>query len=302
MNPVARLAVVLCLISAGCTTRHGVAPASVVESDGSAATARAAEVPTSVANASTSTSTSASLPTTTTTTPAGSLQSAVDAAVANLPVNASVVAVDIERGERAEHLGGRVVLSASLYKLFVARELFRRIGERSVRREQPSGDGDHTVAECLRLMIVISDDDCGAAGLAMVGGGRLNAALHRDGFIGTALDTPQRTTANDVAELIRRERERASELYDLMRAQQVNDRMPSALPPGTPIAHKTGDRTGWAHDAGVITTPRGDLVVVVLTGPWRAPCCHEERIGPLERQAFGLIGTIARHLYDWAAA
>ena len=69
----------------------------------------------------------------------------------------SVVAVNLTTGERGEHLGARVVLSASLYKLFVARELFRRIGEGSLRREDASGDGHHTVDD-LRLMIVVSDD------------------------------------------------------------------------------------------------------------------------------------------------
>jgi beta-lactamase class A len=154
------------------------------------------------------------------------------------------------------------------------------------------------VDECLRLMIVVSDDGCGVAGLRMVGFGALDARLRADGFGGTSLASPQRTTARDVVELLRRERAAGTELYGLLRQQQVNDRIPPALPPGTPIAHKTGDRTGWAHDAAVITTPRGDVIVAVLTGPWPSPCCHEERIGSLERSAFRLIGTVARRVYD----
>jgi len=213
----------------------------------------------------------------------------------------SVVAVDLRTGMRAEHLGRRVVLSASLYKLFVARDLYRRIAAGTVQRDQPSGDGSHTVGECLRLMIVVSDDGCGVAGLNMVGRGRLDPALHTDGFSGTFLDTPQRTTAADVAELVRRERQGDTELYGLLRQQQVNDRIPPALPPGTPIAHKTGDRTGWAHDAGVITTPTGELLIAILTGPWPSPCCHEERIGALEREAFAAIGRVARRAYDTVA-
>jgi beta-lactamase class A len=210
-----------------------------------------------------------------------------------------VVAVNLTTGERGSHLGTRVVLSASLYKLFVARELFRRIAAGSLQRSDPSGDGSHTVGECLRLMIVVSDDGCGVAGLNMVGKGAMDDSLHRDGFPGTYLASPQRTTAADAAEIIRRERAGDTELYGLMRQQQVNDRIPPALPPGTPIAHKTGDRTGWAHDAGVITTPKGDVLVAVLTGQWPSPCCHEERIGALERQAFALIGNVARQVYDY---
>jgi beta-lactamase class A len=234
--------------------------------------------------------------------PPSSLQDVVDAAAGGRRVPVSVVALDLVSGERGEHLATRVVLSASLYKLFVARELFRRIGEGTLKRDSASGDGSHTVDQCLRLMIVVSDDACGVAGLRMVGGGALDGSLHADGFTLTSLASPQRTAATDVAELLRRERAGNTELYGLLRQQQVNDRIPPALPPGTPLAHKTGDRTQWAHDAGVVTTPNGDVIVVVLTGPWPSPCCHEERIGALEREAFAVIGNVARRVYDWVAA
>ena len=239
--------------------------------------------------------------TTSTVAPAPKLQAAIDAAAANTRVPVSVVALDPTTGERAAHLGTRVVLSASLYKLFVARELYRRIAAGTVRRDQPSGDSRHTVEQCLRLMIVISDDGCGVAGIDMVGRGALDPQLHRDGFAGTYLASPQRTTAADVVELFRRERAAGTELYGLLEQQQVNDRMPPALPAGAVVAHKTGDRTGWAHDAGVITTAHGELIVAVLTGPWPSPCCHEERIGALERQAFALVGAVARRVYDAAS-
>ena len=254
-----------------------------------------------VARATTTTIAPATTTSTSAPAPPRALQPTVDAAVAHRPVPVSVVAIDLTNGERGEHLAGRVVLSASLYKLFVARELFRRIVAGSLARGDASGDGRHTVDECLRLMIVESDDGCGVAGLNMVGKGALDPSLRRDGFSGTSLASPQRTTAADVAELLVRERVGDTELYGLLRRQQVNDRIPPALPPGTPIAHKTGDRTGWAHDAAVVTTPKGDVVVVVLTGPWPSPCCHEERIGPLEREAFALIGAVARRVYDAVA-
>ena len=53
------------------------------------------------------------------------------------------------------------------------------------------------------------------------------------------------------ARLLRQTRQTA-ELYGLLQAQQVGDRFPLGLPPGTPVAHKTGDRRHWAHDAGII--------------------------------------------------
>jgi hypothetical protein len=235
------------------------------------------------------------------------LQAVVDGFVATQPVPFSVVVQEFVGGGRAAHLAGRQVLSASLYKLFVAAELLRRTGNGTLDREAPAGDGSgRTVAECIRDMIVVSDNRCGAWGLRAVGSGSLDAGLRRQGFSGTSLASPQRTTADDVAKfltmarngtLLGRGGERlTAELYGLLRAQQVNDRIPAGLPAGTPVAHKTGDRRYWAHDAGVITGPRGEWLLVVLSGSWPSPCCDAERPGPAEAKAFGAIADLTRQL------
>src|SRR5581483_6616880 len=119
----------------------------------------------------------------------------------------------------------------------------------------------------------------------------------------TRLASPQRTSASDVALFFRRTHATAAadpvsgQLYDLLARQQVNDRIPVGLPPGTPIAHKTGDRIGWAHDAGIITAPRGDILLVVLSGPWPPPCCDADHPGPGEHVAFGAIAALASDVY-----
>jgi beta-lactamase class A len=233
----------------------------------------------------------------------------VDAYVAGQPVPFSVVAVDLTTGERAEHLADRSVLSASLYKLFVARELLRRIDDGELAGSDPMGDAQgRTVDVCIAAMIEVSDHACGEAGLERVGYGALDPSIHAAGFGATSLATPQRTSARDAARFLEQARagtvvgvghERASAaLYGMLRRQQVNDRLPVGLPPGTPIAHKTGDRYGWAHDAGVITTPAGDVVLAVLTGPWAYPCCDADRPGPAEARAFGAIAGLATAVYD----
>lgn len=270
------------------------------------------------ASLSSSNAPSTSMVTTTTTTPvdpvarAAQLQGVVDHFVAQQAVTFSVVVVDLTTGARATHLSDRSVRSASLYKLFVARELLRRIYAGSLRRDAPAGDGrGRTVDECLRAMIVVSDNACGEAGLAIVGRGAQNAALHRDGFTATSLAAPQMTSANDVALFFERARDGtllgpggeapSAELYALLAQQEVNDRLPVDLPPGTPIAHKTGDIHQWAHDAGVITTPHGDVLLAVLSGPWPLPCCDADHPGAPERIAFGAIATLGRAVYDAVA-
>lgn len=81
---------------------------------------------------------------------------------------------------------------------------------------------------------------------------------------------------------------------DSMRAillrQQFNDEIPAGLPPGTPVAHKTGQITGHLHDAAIVyPRGRGPYVLVVLT-----------RGIPDEKVARSLIADISRLVYDHA--
>jgi beta-lactamase class A len=187
----------------------------------------------------------------------------------------------------------------------VAAELLRRVGDGTIDRNAPTGDG-RSVGQCISDMIVVSDNKCGAWGLRTVGSGALDLRLAREGFHGTSLASPQRTTADDVATFLLRTRDGTllgaqgegltKELYQLLQRQEVNDRLTLGLAPGTPLAHKTGDRQHWAHDAGIATLSGRELLIVVLSGPWPAPCCDAERPGAAEAKAFGAIAGLAREL------
>jgi beta-lactamase class A len=50
-----------------------------------------------------------------------------------------------------------------------------------------------------------------------------------------------------------------------MRKQQVRDRLPFHLPPGTDIAHKTGSIGGVRNDAGILFVERGPVLVCAFT-------------------------------------
>lgn len=81
------------------------------------------------------------------------------------------------------------------------------------------------------------------------------------------------TTANDLAAILTAlERgETASEastafMRRTLLQQLFNDQIPAGLPPGTPVAHKTGSITATLHDAAIIYPPgRSPFVMVVLT-------------------------------------
>ncbi|HEY0781844.1 MAG TPA: serine hydrolase [Thermoanaerobaculia bacterium] len=59
----------------------------------------------------------------------------------------------------------------------------------------------------------------------------------------------------------------AQAMLEILAAQQLNEKIPAGLPPGTRVAHKTGDITGIHHDAAIVYPPgRPPYVLVVLTG------------------------------------
>jgi beta-lactamase class A len=78
-------------------------------------------------------------------------------------------------------------------------------------------------------------------------------------------------------------------MLELLEAQEFNEKIPAGLPPGTPVAHKTGDISGVHHDAAVVM-PAGQspYILVVLTA------------GIVdEKKANALIADISREV--WAS-
>lgn len=58
----------------------------------------------------------------------------------------------------------------------------------------------------------------------------------------------------------------ARAMLDILEAQEFNEKIPAGLPPGTVVAHKTGDIAGVHHDAAIVYPPgAAPYVLVVLT-------------------------------------
>jgi beta-lactamase class A len=81
------------------------------------------------------------------------------------------------------------------------------------------------------------------------------------------------TTARDLAIILRAiEEGRAGspaathDMLAILLAQEFNEKIPAGLPPGTRVAHKTGEITAVSHDAAIIyPNGRKPYVLVVLT-------------------------------------
>lgn len=55
-------------------------------------------------------------------------------------------------------------------------------------------------------------------------------------------------------------------MVDILKRQEFKDGIPAGLPPGTPVAHKTGTITRVHHDAGLVLGPRPYVLVVLTRG------------------------------------
>lgn len=150
------------------------------------------------------------------------------------------------------------------------------------------------VADLLHAMVTRSSNTAAWALLDRVTNTRANATMQALGLTGTEIrwmpnrelaagdgralltqradEAWQVTTASDMARLfvlllngqaVSPEADR--EMLEMLAEQTVNDRLPVYLPSGTVVAHKTGNLEGLVHDAGVIYTATGPVVIAVLS-------------------------------------
>jgi beta-lactamase class A len=151
--------------------------------------------------------------------------------------------------------------------------MYQRVGERV------------PVRELMERMIVRSSNLATNALIALVGADRANASAHALGAThirvlrgvedGKAFEAGlnNTTTSADLAVLLARiERgdalrpESARLMKEILLRQELNGEIPAGLPPGTPVAHKTGSITATLHDAAVVYPPRrAPYILVVLT-------------------------------------
>jgi beta-lactamase class A len=171
------------------------------------------------------------------------------------------------------------------------------------------------VSELLEQMIVASSNVAAAALLWRVGNEAVNATVHALGLTQTeirwspavaALDEPglepldgeprNLTCAADMALLFQLllagqvvDADASAQMLALLKRQQINDRLPALLPAGAVVAHKTGNLPGVVHDAGVIYTPSGPLIVAALS----------DAVDDDEDEATTAIAEIGAAVYDW---
>lgn len=186
-------------------------------------------------------------------------------------------------GLRSVHLDGDAELEpASTIKTFYAWAVLTAVERDDLALDDllPSGV---TVADCLRVMIEVSDNNCVADVRDLIGIDELNEFWAEGGFPSTYIVTDdagvyetKRTTTDDLAELlVRLERgtllteEHTELLLSHLLSQAWRQRLSSGLPEGTVSATKSGqlpleDGTVVEADTGIVYAPDGPYVLTVL--------------------------------------
>lgn len=99
------------------------------------------------------------------------------------------------------------------------------------------------------------------------------------------------TTANDLRIVLRAiadgttfSKASSDRMIDILKAQEFNEKIPAGLPPGTQVAHKTGDISGIHHDAAIVF-PSGErpYVLVVLTAGFEDEAEADQVIADISR-------------------
>lgn len=198
----------------------------------------------------------------------------------------SVYIKDLNTG-RTMSINEHSIESASLIKLFIAGAVLEQIDQGNLK------DSDST-SSLLDAMITVSDNEsanalvrllCGESGSFQSGLDVVNDFIDRYGFSNTQQvngiadpslwisDGINLTSAADCGRFLEMvyngtlvSRSASERLYKLLSRQEVNYKIPAALPSDVEIAHKTGEVSDAEHDASIIRTAYGDFIFCVMSG------------------------------------
>jgi beta-lactamase class A len=125
--------------------------------------------------------------------------------------------------------------------------------------------------DCLDDMIIYSDNDCPLSYLARYGWSRLTQDARDVGAVQSWFVDSTHTTANDLALILWQIYDGSllseadnNRLLDDMKTQIFRNGIPAGIPEAE-VADKVGFLDGLLHDAGIIYSPKGDYILVILT-------------------------------------
>ncbi len=102
--------------------------------------------------------------------------------------------------------------------------------------------------------------------------------------------TLSQTTASEVAVFLEKLYKKAGEPIALLKRQKLNEIIPKYLPENIIVAHKTGIIDTFDNDAGIVYTPKGDYIIVLLSESDNPPGA-EERMAKLSKAVYDYFNS-----------
>jgi len=189
------------------------------------------------------------------------------------------------------------LVDGSIYKLDPAddseAELYKAAGQ------------TRTLRQLCELMITVSSNLATNLLIEKLGVDNIRAtvhALHADGMKvlrgvedskAFAKGLNNTTTAHGLLQLLDAiargeavDQESSRQMIEILEGQKFNEGIPAGLPPGTRVAHKTGEITKIHHDAAIVFAPKPFVLVILVRG-----------LADIKESA-ALMADITRQLYQ----
>jgi beta-lactamase class A len=234
----------------------------------------------------------------------------------------AVAIIHLQSGETFLFNQGQSFNSFSLYKLWTMATVFEQIEAGKLQKDQvlkeevpilnekfqiateeaelKEGTVELSVENALYQMITISDNYSALLLSWNVGLANIQEFLKEYSFshssVGISGGFPQ-TTALDIAlffeklynlELV--SPQSSKEMLSLLKQQRLNQKIPKYLPKNTLVAHKTGEFGEYSHDAGIVYSPYGNYILVVLSKNSNQAEASEQ-IAVLSKKIFDYFNT-----------
>lgn len=239
--------------------------------------------------------------------PPNELRKVIESSLVGTEGTYAVAVKNLKTGEMASVNGERVFPSASLYKLWVMGAVYEQIQLGKINLSDPieedvaklnsyfdippesaeltEGTISFSIESAIYQMVTISHNYAALSLTKKIGLENMNRFLNEYGLYNVKVGGDPTVTALDVALFLEKlyngkvvSEEMSKKMMATMVDQKKNERIPKYLPTGMKIAHKTGELDGVAHDAGIVFSPRGDYVIVLLSD-------SDNPSGAMEREA-----------------
>lgn len=205
----------------------------------------------------------------------------------------SVFIENLSTGESFQLNSDKKMLAASLYKLWVMGSVYEKLTTEEIKRETvlseeipklneafdiatesaelKEGSISMTVNQALEEMITVSHNYAALLLSRAVRLSNVSKFMEEHNYQNSHLNPPT-TNARDIAAFFKDLYEKklvstasSEEMLEMLKRQELNDRIPKYLPRETIIAHKTGELDGVKHDAGIVYSDSGDYIIVLMS-------------------------------------